>query len=352
MLRTKIVRAETKALDDGRIEVIASTEARDRDGDIIRQAGWDLSHFVKHPVLLSSHDYYSLRSQIGEWEDVRVDGKRLKGVVRYYVGEGNEEADWGHNLAAKGRAAYSVGFVPLEYREIKDADGYGLEFTKQELLEISHVCIPANPQALQLMAKAVGLHPDVDAIVREMLADEQTKDGGGECCCPGCEREMCATMPMCKEHIQAMMSVMPAGERLGLFPAEIKSAIPAHTTPKADPDTTWDAGAVLREIEGKAKLRLVHAWVDAEGDAEAKGSYKLPHHLADGKVVWAGVAAAAQRLSGTQIPDDDVAGVKRHLARHYEQFDKTPPWENQEDSLDLGKAIKEAVEAALMEVSL
>ena len=113
----------------------------------------------------------------------------------------------------------------------------------------------------------------------------------------------------------------------------VKAAIPPHTTPKADEDVAWDAGAVLREVEGREKLRLIHAWVDEEGDPDAKGSYKLPHHLADGRVVWRGVAAAGAAImgarGGAQIPEGDVSGVKRHLARHYGQFDKEPPWESE-----------------------
>ena len=72
--RIKTFRAQTKTLDDSHIEVVASTEAKDRDGDIIRVAGWDLKHFQAHPVLLTSHDYGSLRSQIGEWTDMKKRG--------------------------------------------------------------------------------------------------------------------------------------------------------------------------------------------------------------------------------------------------------------------------------------
>src|SRR3990170_1551322 len=121
-------------------------------------------------------------------------------------------------------------------------------------------------------------------------------------------------------------------EKLKFYLA-FKGAIPPHTTPKADEGADWDAGAVLREIEGEAELRLVHAWVNSELDPEVKGAYKLPHHYADGRVVWRGVAAAGTALmggrGGVDIPDADVAGVKRHLAGHYRQFDKVPPWEEE-----------------------
>ena len=77
--RHKMLSVKTKVVGDpveGRIHAVVSTENKDRDGDIIRQAGWDLSHFEKHPVLLTSHDYRSLLSQIGEWEDMKVTGTK------------------------------------------------------------------------------------------------------------------------------------------------------------------------------------------------------------------------------------------------------------------------------------
>lgn len=130
-----------------------STEARDRQGDIIRARGWELSEFLKHPTLLVDHDYSDIRSQIGQWEDVNVVGDTLRGVARYYVGEGNEKADWAWKLASKGRAAYSVGFIP-DMDKAKELDGDGwftnYEFDGQKLLETSQVTVPANPEALQV----------------------------------------------------------------------------------------------------------------------------------------------------------------------------------------------------------
>ena len=154
---TKVVTAAVRKVDAaaGTVEAVLSTEAVDRDGDIIRQAGWDLKHFNAHPVLLSSHDYSSLQSIIGEWRDVRVEGKQLVGTAHYYRNEGNREADWGFTLASKGQAAYSVGFIPDMDKAValKDSEGFfpHYEYNGQELLEVSQVSIPSNPEALQRM---------------------------------------------------------------------------------------------------------------------------------------------------------------------------------------------------------
>lgn len=155
------VQSETKAVEGqpGRIHAIVSTERQDRMGDIIRQDGWDLKQFKLHPVLLVNHDYNDVKAQIGEWVDMRVKDKQLEGVALYYIGEGNPDADWAYKIASRGRAAFSVGFradmdkaVVLEGSEDSWFPNY--EFKAQELLEISHVTIPANPDAVQSLRAA------------------------------------------------------------------------------------------------------------------------------------------------------------------------------------------------------
>lgn len=116
--------------------------------------------------------------------------------------------------------------------------------------------------------------------------------------------------------------------------------IPPHdSTAIADEDEAWDADAELAKAEGSAQLRRMHAWVDSEEDPEAKSSYKLPHHRADGTMVPKGVFAAAQREGQTDIPEGDHAGVRRHLGHHYDEMDRTPPWE--EDGDEEGRASAE-----------
>lgn len=114
---------------------------------------------------------------------------------------------------------------------------------------------------------------------------------------------------------------------------QLKRAIPPHETEMAPEDAEWDAAAVLREVEGARQLRLIHAWVDDDGDPDAKSSYKLPHHYPDGRVVLRGVQAAGNVLMGARggvdIPEEDIPGVKRHLERHYHQFGRKAPWEEE-----------------------
>lgn len=144
------------------VDCVMSDETLDRYDEVIEVEAYrkTLKEFKKHAVLLSSHRYGGdLRSQIGEWEKIWIEGKQLIGRAKYYVGEGNPEADWGFKLAEKGIAAYSVGFIPikaetLDWDKYEEAKKKGKKVARRiykevELLETSQVIIPANPSALQ-----------------------------------------------------------------------------------------------------------------------------------------------------------------------------------------------------------
>jgi hypothetical protein len=145
-------------------EVVMSNEALDRYDEIIEVDAYTpkvLKNFMKHPVLLSSHRYSGdLRSQLGEWTKVFKDGKELIGCPKYYVDEGNPEADWAWNLFSKGIAAFSVGVIPktvetLDYDKWRELKDKGKRVARRiykeldDLIETSQCLIPANQEALQ-----------------------------------------------------------------------------------------------------------------------------------------------------------------------------------------------------------
>ena len=248
MLRTKLIRAETKVEDAqaGRISAIVSTEDRDRDGDIIRQEGWNLDNFSSHPVLLASHDYRSLTSQIGEWEDMGVKGKKLVGQARYYIGDGNAEADWGFKLASRGVAAYSVGFIPdmaKAERMGKDGDSSSsFVFKGQELLEISHVTVPSNPKALQHL-KALATHPVMKEILDEMTDEEPPLL---DALIGGLHDQMEATLRDYDLSMEARMAKLLEGiddmfaQKFAVIAAEIiKGREDVKPLPELDDETQW-----------------------------------------------------------------------------------------------------------------
>ena len=133
-----------------------STESVDRERDSIAIAGWDLSSYRKNPVVLWGHDSGQL--PIGRGFDLAIEGGVLKASVEFVpadLPEGGAFAESVYRLARGGFiAATSVGFRPLkwDYSTDKDrgADDWfpGIDFQEQELVELSIVTVPANPEAL------------------------------------------------------------------------------------------------------------------------------------------------------------------------------------------------------------
>ena len=177
----KVFRAEIKSVDtkNKTVEAVVSSQTTDRMKEVVLASAWKkrLSNYLNHPVLLSSHNYSDLSSQIGVAEEVKIKGDKLIAKFRYFVGEGNPEADWAFKLASKGIAAYSVGFIPYQYTtdeaEIKKllgstdkSDMPNLVYKDVELLEISQVLVPANPSALLLSYKGIS-----DPVVESIYAD-------------------------------------------------------------------------------------------------------------------------------------------------------------------------------------
>lgn len=143
--------------DSKTITAVVSTGKVDRHGDIVAPEAFKkrMKHYKEHPVLLSSHDYYDLRKQIGEATKLNVTDEGLEATFKYYADLGNPEADWAWVLAQRKIAAFSIGFMRHEFEWIKEKDENGNEiitgrkFTDVELLEISQVLVPANRQSLQ-----------------------------------------------------------------------------------------------------------------------------------------------------------------------------------------------------------
>ena len=132
--------------EDRPLTVVASEESADRLGDVVRAGGWELSAYKRNPVFLWAHDY--TRTPIGRSSWVGVDGAKLLATVEFAPTAFAREVE----LLYRQRflRAVSVGFRAREFSFRKGRDGSvdGVEYTKQELLELSAVPVPANPHAL------------------------------------------------------------------------------------------------------------------------------------------------------------------------------------------------------------
>jgi hypothetical protein len=151
------------------LDFIASDETLDRFGEVISAAGWRLEAYRRNPVFQNAHQYGDIIFTLGK--------ALLTEVRRLTPGDGREperlalfqRVQFATDINPLARIAYglyrgrflnavSVGFVPLRWT---DSDGPAApggpastpcrrRYLEQELLEVSAVSIPANPNALQL----------------------------------------------------------------------------------------------------------------------------------------------------------------------------------------------------------
>lgn len=106
--------------------------------------------------------------------------------------------------------------------------------------------------------------------------------------------------------------------------AEERGGLAVHSTDTSD--ASWDGPANSSDLGAdEAALKMAHAWVDPDGDAAAKSSYRFIHHFVgvDGDVGAASTVACTTAIGvlngargGAAIPEEDRQAVYKHLARH------------------------------------
>lgn len=384
-----------------------TSETIDRQGEIVTLDGWNFERYLTNPVVLDTHDYDSIESIVGRTVSIDRDADGWNATIRF---NGSEYGLLAQRLVEDGDLrAVSVGFRPLviEYpdanalrraRTLDDATEKALvsvapdpatavRHVEKELLEISVVPIPANPDAIRIRSvngasTAVSVAPVNKAVAPGWMRDnarqgiawyEDGKAGDGVTAQTVREAREIASGNVTADKATRMAAWFarhmgdldaPAAdpshpdypspgvvahalwgggsrsesERAASWArahakeanvAETKGAIPYKKTPLAPEAQRWDGP---REVARATvdDLKVMCAWVDASApDIEA--SYKLAHHTADADhpAVWRGVAQCMSIVfggrGGVDVPDSDRRAIYNHLASHYEDFGKTPP---------------------------
>lgn len=153
---------ETKDIGERSVQFTISKEVIDRDGDILRAGGVDLTNYMKNPVFLSFHN--SREFPLGKVTKFWVEGNAVKAIVYFPTLEelstdptqASEKAklvDFTYHCYKTGMLnAVSVGFIPIEWVENEN----GFDILKWELLEFSAVAVPANQDAIAEAVKSFG----------------------------------------------------------------------------------------------------------------------------------------------------------------------------------------------------
>ena len=151
----------TKA-DDGSFIAIASTNSIDRHGEVVDNNGWELKAFKKNPVILWAHDHTEPALGISKKTWVEGVGKKAKLMIQPLLHDVTEKARAINALVEMGVIrTLSVGFKPLESPD-------GVTFTKNELLEVSIVNVPANSDAMMLAYKGLKEKNISDEVIKNI----------------------------------------------------------------------------------------------------------------------------------------------------------------------------------------
>lgn len=158
------------------IEFVASTEAIDRYGDIIRVDGWKLENYLKNPIFLFGHK--STEPPIGRALAVVKEFGDKPLLVHKIQFADKDEYPFASTIYKLYKGGYmnavSVGFLPIKFKPRMDEEGHmlGWEYQEQELLELSAVPVPANPEALgRAVQKGIVQESDITAL-RALCGDE------------------------------------------------------------------------------------------------------------------------------------------------------------------------------------
>lgn len=248
---------------DNPLRFVLATEGLKDDGLDLRMDRVDLDRYRRNPVLMSMHNWSTW--PIGRVTDLEVDGGRLLGTLEFDEAD-PAAAEVGRKVRDGFISAVSIGF---------DASGARAGVPDSwTLLETSVVPIPLDPDALLESGRTAG--EIADLVVRRLRA-------------------------------------------LG------RSAIAAHDADVTDEE--WDGPAAVADAPNDREvLRWMHAWVDPDGDPDAKASYKFPHHAAgaDTAANLPAVRNGLARLPQADIPEEDRDGVERHLRAHLDDTDRSP----------------------------
>jgi HK97 family phage prohead protease len=140
-----LIRARTEP-GARRYRFLASNDSLDRQGERIARGAWVLDAYRKNPIVLVHHDYRSL--PVGRTVSIFEDERGLVADIEF--DDQDPTARLVESKVQRGFLnAISVGFRSLETRP-DPTDRTVLVHTRAELLEVSLVAVPANPEALVL----------------------------------------------------------------------------------------------------------------------------------------------------------------------------------------------------------
>lgn len=152
-----------------KFRVVASTQDMDRSWEIIKVDGWKWDNFMKNPVIIANH-VYKIENIVGKATSIYVKDNQL--IIEWVFSSSNPLWVLLSNLYEEWMVkTVSVWFIPLT-RDEKDKR----IITEAELLELSFVAVPCNPNALSLDQKKLLEENWMISEVEEEIKEEENED--------------------------------------------------------------------------------------------------------------------------------------------------------------------------------
>lgn len=293
-MQTKALRGvEIKDSSKGTIECVFSTfDVIDRDGDVTRKSAFTDGA----PVRISAYNHAS-------WEGALPVGR---GVIRVGQKEAILEGQFFLNTTA-GRDTFETVKAMGELQEFS----YGFHVTDSEAGEVEGKSVRIIKGVDVAEVSPVLLGAGIGTRTLAVKAQKQA--------------------PTDPDSLPKDGSPMKDGDEKSAVVPAIRRAIPPHETDTVT--RSWNASATVKALADDARpseLRTVYAWVDPDGDPEAKSSYRLPHHHGVGgpanlRACLLGIAALNGATGDLGIPEEDREAVYKHLAAHLSDADREAP---------------------------
>lgn len=332
----------------------ASTDIIDRHRTIVNQRGIDFSDFGG--AFIWSHDTFKgmfggtpeIKNQLGKVVgreitefDREVDGDKAteKGLatdIDVRFSKVNPFAVMAEGMVREGILGMtSIGFIPKKDHALTVGEEVIKVFDEIDLLEISLVPVPANPEAQALVRSMYG-YLEKEAPAEFGVQVRQTHEGSW-----AWQDDMGWSFrsPAMEKPLADILGIRPQDrdyfpwKGLGIVPPNVSAAKAEEGTPWSRPSLGDFTSKTWGELTVRERKRIIghFAWAPSSNTDEFVFSdLKLPHHRAsDAKIVFRGVSAAMGALlgarGGVDIPGGDRRAVYNHLAAHYRVFDRVPP---------------------------
>jgi len=160
------------------LDFTASDETLDRYDEIVSASGWQLANYRRNPVFQNAHQYGDVIFTLGKALLTEIRDGRLFQRIEFAT-DVNPMARIAYGLyRGKFLNAVSVGFIPVKWENGSAEKGFRRKYLEQELLEVSAVGIPANPNALALGLKSGAVEKADVKELSELLAQTLHSDEG------------------------------------------------------------------------------------------------------------------------------------------------------------------------------